>query len=150
VTFPTTSPTENVPENSETASPTEDVPENSETAHPTEDVPENSETAHPTEDVPENSETAANLPLEDLVGKWVVIKYDNALYPGIVEDEDENGAVKVNAMSCVGNNQFFWPRIRDEIWYDSIVSIIPEPQNVTKRHVQVEPQLWRELQSKLE
>ena len=114
---------------------------------------ENSQTALPTEEIPdvlEHSETVTDLPIEELVGKWVVVNYENTLYPGIVEDQDENGAVKVNAMSCIGNNRFYWPRQRDEIWYDSIVSIIPEPKNVTKRHKQVDPHLWRQLQSRFE
>ena len=51
---------------------------------------------------------------------------------------------KVQAMMKVGKNIYKWP-IKDYVlWYDydEVVSLIPAPKPVTKRHVPIEPRLW--------
>lgn len=82
----------------------------------------------------------------DKVGEWCVVKYDNELYPGIIMAKDE-GYVQVKCMSHAGKNRFFW-RIRDDsIWYmfDVIIRLIPAPQNVTTRHMEIRKDIWSEL-----
>ena len=47
-------------------------------------------------------------------------------------------------MMKVGKNIYKWP-IKDYVlWYDydEVVSLIPAPKPVTKRHVLIEPMLW--------
>ncbi|KAJ8355257.1 hypothetical protein AAFF_G00078390, partial [Aldrovandia affinis] len=51
------------------------------------------------------------------------------------------GALEVKVMHNIGRNRFFWPRLEDQIWYtvDKVITLIPPPENVTKRHVQISP-----------
>lgn len=82
-------------------------------------------------------------PEMDLIDKWCVVEYDKVLYPGIITDSDID-SVEVKTMSRIGVNRFFWPKKEDIIWYDyqKIYSLIPEPKNVTSRHVEVEKKFW--------
>lgn len=45
------------------------------------------------------------------------------------------------------NNRFFWPLIDDVIWYPwaDIKSLIPEPKQVTNRHVAIDQKVWDAL-----
>ena len=81
-----------------------------------------------------------------LIGQYVVVRYDGSLYPGKVVDEDV-GDVKVNCMSKIGENRFYWPTREDICYYmrDDVVSVIPEPERVTGRHMQVTPSIWHTL-----
>ena len=47
----------------------------------------------------------------------------------------------------IGENRYFCPLIDDTIWYlwNNVVRIMPEPINVTRRHVQILPSVWREI-----
>ena len=80
------------------------------------------------------------------IGKWVVVKYDRHVYPGILQDADED-SVRVEVMHRIGPNRVFWPLRKDSIWYEyeDVVTVIPEPKLVTKRHHQVEPKLWGKI-----
>ena len=46
-------------------------------------------------------------------------------------------------MMKVGGNRYKWPIKDDVLWYDydEVVSLIPAPKPVTKRHVHIEPTL---------
>jgi hypothetical protein len=48
----------------------------------------------------------------------------------------------------IGNNRFFWGLVEDCIWYklEDVLSLIPEPKNVTKRHKQIDPDIWKSLE----
>ena len=86
-------------------------------------------------------------PEEDMVGEWCVVLYDGMVYPGIIK-EVEIERIEVTCMHRIGNNRYFWPLLDDTIWYslDKIVSIIPKPEQVTKRnsrHVQIKPELYK-------
>ena len=83
-------------------------------------------------------------PVDELVGKHCVVNYENRPYPGVVLEVDETSLL-VKAMHRIGRNRFFWPTMDDIIWYnlDKIVTIIPEPRPVTKRHLQVDTSLWK-------
>jgi len=48
-------------------------------------------------------------------------------------------------MHAVGDNRFFWPqKRRDVCWYssDRLLALIPEPQNVTNRHEEINRDVW--------
>ncbi|CAB1433774.1 unnamed protein product [Pleuronectes platessa] len=53
-------------------------------------------------------------------------------------------AFEVKVMHNIGRNLFYWPRIEDNIWYtvDKVVTLIPPPENVTQRHVQITPRVF--------
>jgi hypothetical protein len=81
----------------------------------------------------------------------VIVLYDHTPYPGVVISEADE-KVQVKCMYRAGPNCFLWPRIEDIIWYKrcQILEVIPEPQNVTKRHIQVEPKLWASILLKIQ
>ena len=87
---------------------------------------------------------------ESLIGKWCVVSYDQKPYPGIIENVDED-EIEVKVMHNIGPNRYFWPRMDDILWYDllHVVSLIPEPQYVTKRHVAIERRLWEKIEMEL-
>ncbi|KAK0144355.1 hypothetical protein N1851_017281 [Merluccius polli] len=83
-----------------------------------------------------------------MIGSWCVVTYDKELYPGIILAKDEaNVQVKCMHHAGQGKNRFYWPPIKDEIWYllDDIVRLIPAPENVTLRHVEIQKDIWAEL-----
>ena len=89
--------------------------------------------------------------LHDLQGKWCVVRYYGNAYPGIVT-EVEDLDIEVKCMNSVGMNRFYWPAIRDYVcWYtvDDILFLIPEPEKVGSRHVQIRPNLWELIQQYL-
>ncbi|KAF5284065.1 hypothetical protein FQR65_LT13611 [Abscondita terminalis] len=61
------------------------------------------------------------------VGNYVIVKYHNKNYPGIVKDID-NDDYEVSVMERI-NEQWKWPDIPDQIWYskNQIVNKISEP-----------------------
>ncbi|KAK0132496.1 hypothetical protein N1851_032633 [Merluccius polli] len=84
----------------------------------------------------------------DMIGSWCVVTYDKELYPGIILAKDEaNVQVKCMHHAGQGKNRFYWPPLKDEIWYllDDIVRLIPAPENVTLRHVEIQKDIWAEL-----
>ena len=83
----------------------------------------------------------------DVIGQWCVIHYDKSVYPGIIQDID-NESAEVNCMCSIGNNRFFWGLVEDCIWYklEDVLSLIPEPKNVTNRHKQIDPDIWKSLE----
>lgn len=82
----------------------------------------------------------------DIIGKWCVVVYDKIPYPGIIQDIDLD-SVELKAMHKVGINRFFWPMLEDIIWYDyeQVLMFVPEPEHVTKRHVQIRPDIWSKI-----
>ena len=86
------------------------------------------------------------IPSVEMIGQWVVVKYDGFAYPGIVQDIDHD-SIEVKAMSRIGKNRFFWPLLNDIIWYDldSVLQVIPGIEPVTKRHMQVSPDIWKTI-----
>ena len=87
----------------------------------------------------------------DLVGKWCVVVYDKMPYPGVIQDVDHDSA-EVKVMHKIGTNRFFWPMLEDVIWYnyEHVVMLIPEPEPVTKRHVQINAEVWLKITEALE
>jgi hypothetical protein len=73
------------------------------------------------------------------IGTWVVIRYDNEWYPGVVKQvlTDE---VEVDCMERVKNskkNHFHWPKAKDCIMYNwcEVVCTIDPPVRVPHRNV---------------
>lgn len=77
---------------------------------------------------------------DGLNGKWCVVTYDGDPYPGIIQDVGSNSCALVTVMSRTGRNGFFWPMRENVIWYQhkDVVRLVPEPQQVTKRHVMLD------------
>ena len=51
-----------------------------------------------------------------------------------------------------GENRYFWLLLDDVIWYKvpkMVVGLIPELQPVTKRHLQIDPEAWQEIEALL-
>jgi hypothetical protein len=46
------------------------------------------------------------IPDPDVIGQWCVIHYDKSVYPGIIQDID-NESAEVNCICSIGNNRFF-------------------------------------------
>ena len=86
----------------------------------------------------------------DPIGKFCLVRYEGAAYPGKVLDIDELD-VKVKCMCRVGSNRFYWPSMDDILWYshEDILCAIPPPQNVTARHVEVDKDIWNKIQNTL-
>lgn len=72
------------------------------------------------------------------------MSYDGLPYPGIIVDSDDD-AVEVKSMSRIGDNRFFWPMREDRIWYEyhKVVTLIPEPNSVGSRHLEVAKNYWK-------
>jgi len=71
--------------------------------------------------------------------------------PFSLQDLDEESA-EVKCMCRIGTNRFFWPLVEDIIWYrwGDIIMSIPEPQQVTSRHVQIDPGVWTTVMKKVD
>ncbi len=63
-----------------------------------------------------------------------------------------SGAVEVKVMHNIGQNRFYWPLVEDRIWYtaDKIDTLICPPQQVTSRHVQIDPPMYKAMCEKLD
>ena len=81
-----------------------------------------------------------------LLGKYIVVLYDDQPFPGLVVDVDHTD-VEVKCLNKVVNNRFYWPQIDDVCWYskDKVVSVIPEPQCVTRRYLKVHSPTWEQI-----
>ncbi|XP_062572779.1 uncharacterized protein LOC134234748 [Saccostrea cucullata] len=82
---------------------------------------------------------------ESLVSNYCVVKYDGKAYPGLILSVDEEEEIEVKTMHRVGRNRFFWPMMDDVLWYqkENIITILDNPPRpVTKRHVEIEPEIW--------
>ena len=89
-----------------------------------------------------------------LKGSWCAVRYDNDIFPEIVQDVDENDCVLVNTMTMTqaGQNRFYWPMREDIIWYQphDFLCLIPPPQPVTKRHMMLQKDVWEKLCSRID
>ena len=74
-----------------------------------------------------------NNPMAEHIGQFCVVEYHKPLFPGVILDVDED-SVYVKMMHQIS---FFWLMMDDSIWYmlDKVITIIPEPQPVTKCHM---------------
>ena len=82
------------------------------------------------------------------IGEWC----DNEAYPGFIMDA-EGHSVKVKCMHRNGINKFPWPSPGEDIcWYYDwhILCLIPEPQALNKRSVQIEVSAWKYVEEQLQ
>lgn len=81
--------------------------------------------------------------LEDLkTNDYVIVKYENKYYPGIVEQMDEN-EIFVSAM-CSSKKQWKWPNPPDKLWYkieDNVMAIINKPKTLSTRGLYMVPEI---------
>lgn len=82
----------------------------------------------------------------DMIGQWCVVEYDGLPFPGVILDVDQE-EIEVKVLHKVGANRYFWSLIDDVLWYkySQVVTLIPEPTHVTKRHLQFRPDIWAEI-----
>ena len=69
-------------------------------------------------------------------------------YPGEIQDVQDN-EIEVKVMHKIGKNRYFWPMMDDILYYtqDKLVTLLDsEPQLVTKRHRQICPKVWDEIE----
>lgn len=62
----------------------------------------------------------------DTIGQWCCLKYDNEIYPGVIQDVNKT-QVRVKCSNRIGINH--WPLRDDVLWYlhEEIFKIIPPP-----------------------
>ena len=93
----------------------------------------------------------------ECVRKYVVIKYDNKPYPGIVENSVQSDMF-VQCMHRVGKKDnnwfFFWPKtIKDRCWYeyDDVLVVIPESEKKdgSYSHYQIQEPIWNQIMHEL-
>lgn len=80
-----------------------------------------------------------------------MVNYDNKAYPGIIIEVEEHN-IMVKCMHRNGINKFFWRSSREDItWYADrqILCLIPEPQVLNKRSVQVDKASWKYVEEQL-
>ena len=77
--------------------------------------------------------------------------YDGEPYPGIIQ-EVEDDQLEVNVLHNIGRNRFFWPLIQDVLWYNvnKFVTLIPQPSKIVSRHLQIEPSMWKKIETLLD
>lgn len=82
----------------------------------------------------------------DVQGKWCALNYDGCVYPGVILEKDESHC-RVKCMHRVSPNQFFWPLRDDILWYpyEDLLTLIPAPQQVTSRHIEIDKEIWSKL-----
>lgn len=85
--------------------------------------------SHESDAEPEIDDSHRNVVVQYHVGEWVLVKYDQQVFPGeikVVEEEE----VKVNVMVRSGSG-FQWPTLPDCIFY-SLSNVIKklEPPNL--------------------
>lgn len=87
----------------------------------------------------------------DLVGKWLVVDYDDLPYPGIVQDIDHESVV-VKVMHRIGNNRFFWPAKEDVCpnEFSQVVTEFGGMESVTSHNMQMPVNVWDYVCTKLD
>lgn len=80
-------------------------------------------------------------PTKKMVGEYVIFKYDEELYPGIIESVCEEGAL-ISAMKK-SLKLWKWPKTKDELLYpwDDILGCIKPPKLLSKRGLFSVPEL---------
>jgi hypothetical protein len=84
----------------------------------------------PQDEDPQDEDSQDGAPdVSIVIGQWVVVKYDEARYPGEVVSVDEDSQYEVNVMHPSGN-LWKWPKTEDKIYYahDSIARLINPPK----------------------
>ncbi|KAK1878039.1 Enolase [Dissostichus eleginoides] len=115
------------------------------------DVPVSSDESPASGKAPDNPRRPAMIEVKH-IGEWCVVNYDNEAYPGFIMDA-EGHSVKVKCMHRNGINKFHWPSPREDIcWYYDwhILCLIPEPQALNKRSVQIEASAWKYVEEQLQ
>lgn len=94
------------------------------------------------------SQNSSEIPWQnsDIIGQWCCVKYDDAVYPGLIQDLNETH-VSVKCMHRIGVNRFFWPRQDDVLWYlhEDVIRMIPPPTSVTSRHMEIDRDIWSKI-----
>lgn len=82
----------------------------------------------------------------DIIGQWCALKYDNDIYPGIIQGASETH-VEVKCTHRFGVNRLFWPVQDDVLLYlqEDILRMIPPPSSVTSRHAEIDQVIWSKI-----
>lgn len=79
------------------------------------------------------------------IGNWIVVNFNDVLYPGIITDKNEDSSeFEVNVLYSVGNNKYVWPTKQDKIWYSlkDICCFAEPPKKLTKRVLTFADATW--------
>lgn len=94
------------------------------------------------------SQNPSEIPWQnsDIIGQWCCVKYDEEIYPGVIQDLNETH-VNVKCMHRIGVNRFFWPQQDDVLWYlhEDVIRMIPPPTSVTSRHMETDRNIWSKI-----
>ncbi|KAJ8334000.1 hypothetical protein SKAU_G00413190 [Synaphobranchus kaupii] len=115
------------------------------------DVPLSSDQSPACGKTPDNPRRPEMIELKH-IGEWCVVNYYNDAYPGVIMDVEGHN-VKVKCLHRNGINKFHWPSLREDIyWYHDcqILCLIPEPQALNRRSLQIEPSAWKYVEEQLE
>ncbi|XP_034093341.1 uncharacterized protein LOC117560540 [Gymnodraco acuticeps] len=90
-----------------------------------------------------NSKENERLWGPDSIGQWCALKYDEDIYPGVIQEVMDTH-VQVKCMHVAGVNRFFWTLREDVLLYpfEDILRVIPPPKSVTSRHVEIDKDIW--------
>ena len=80
-------------------------------------------------------------PVNKKIDTFVIVKYENELYPGVIEDFDEEGAFVSAMMKSLTN--WKWPVNKDVVFYpwEKVIGGINPPKMLSKRGVFAVPEL---------
>lgn len=85
---------------------------------------------------------------EELVGKFVVVRYDNEPFIGQVT-KVVNDEIEVSCMQQLGGkNKFIWPHPPDLLFYNesNVLHVISEPEPLTLRYSKLTADNWKDFQ----
>ena len=96
------------------------------------------------------SEVSSHLPLPLSKGMYVIVKYDDAPFMGIVLDVDSYD-VKVKCMTNAPNSlTFTWPKKMDVCWYAyADVLSIASPISIRRGFFTLDEKFWASINKRL-
>lgn len=79
------------------------------------------------------------------IGNWIIVKYENNIYPGKITDTDtDDQTIEVKVLHSIGFNKYVWPAKEDKIWYheEDVLYTTEPPINISKRILSFPDPFW--------
>lgn len=79
------------------------------------------------------------------IGNWIIVKYENNIYPGKITDTDtDDQTIEVEVLHSIGFNKYVWPAKEDKIWYheEDVLYTTEPPINISKRILSFPDPFW--------
>lgn len=92
-------------------------------------------------------EVVPNNDIDLSTNKWVMVRYDGKLFPGVVCGVSSQATADYEIKAL--KNKYIWPLPEVKIWYcksDIMFNILP-PTNVTKRLLSLDAKDWKLINS---